>query len=35
MGSVEVYAGYKSLDHDSALVEDYGMFVVGSRIKFN
>ena len=35
MGSAEVYAGYKNLDHDSALVEDYGMFVIGSRIKFN
>ena len=35
MGSVQVYAGYKSLDFDSALVEDYGLFVVGSRIMFN
>ena len=35
MGSVELYAGYKNLDHDSDLVEDYGMFVFGSRIKFN
>ena len=32
---VELYAGYKYLDHDSALVEDYGMAVIGSRIKFN
>ena len=35
MGSVELYAGYKNLDHDSALAEDYGLFVVGSRIMFN
>ena len=35
MGSVKVYAGYKSLDFDSALFEDYGLFVVGSYITFN
>ena len=35
MGSVEIYAGYKNLEHDSALTEDYGLFVVGSRIMFN
>ena len=35
MGSAEVYAGYKYLDHDSAAMEDYGFFVLGSRIKFN
>jgi predicted porin len=35
MGSVELYAGYKNLEHDSALAEDYGLFVVGSRIMFN
>ena len=35
MGSVQVYAGYKGLDFDSALAEDYGLFVVGSRIMFN
>ena len=35
MGSVEIYAGYKALDHDSPLAEDYGLFVVGSRVMFN
>ena len=35
MGNAEVYAGYKYLDHDSAAMEDYGFFVLGSRIKFN
>ena len=32
---VELYAGYKYLDHDSALGEDYGIAVIGSRIMFN
>ena len=35
MGNAEVYAGYKYLDHDSAAMEDYGFFVLGSRITFN
>lgn len=35
LGNAEVYAGYKYLDHDSATLEDYGFFVVGSRIVFN
>ena len=35
MGGVELYTGYKYLDHDAAAVEDYGFFVIGSRVKFN
>ena len=35
MGGVEMYTGYKYLDHDAAAVEDYGFFVIGSRVKFN
>lgn len=35
IGSVELYAGYKYIDNDSALVEDYGIGVIGSRVKFN
>ena len=35
MGSVQLYAGYKHLDHDDATAEDYGFYVVGSRVRFN
>ena len=35
LAGVELYAGYKYLDHDSNLVDDYGIAVVGSRIMFN
>ena len=35
LGEVELYAGYKNLDFDASDAEDYGMFVVGSRVKFN
>jgi hypothetical protein len=35
LGEVELYAGYKALEFDLDTREDYGMFVVGSRIKFN
>ena len=35
LGVAELYAGYKHLNHDAAAMEDYGIFVIGSRIKFN
>ena len=35
MGGVELYTGYKYLDHDAAAVDDYGFFVIGSRVMFN
>ena len=34
MGSAQVYAGYKYLDFDG-MTEDFGQFVVGSRVVFN
>ena len=35
IGSAQVYAGYKQLSFDDAAKEDYGIFVVGSRVLFN
>ena len=35
MGSMQMYAGYKQLDFDAAASEDYGIFVIGSRVIFN
>ena len=35
MGGMEMYAGYKQLDFDAAASDDYGIFVIGSRVKFN
>ena len=35
MGSMELYAGYKHLDFDAAASEDYGIFVIGTRVMFN
>lgn len=34
-GNVEVYASYKALEFDVDTVEDYGLFVIGSRVLFN
>ena len=35
LGEVQVYAGYKALEFDTKGAEDFGMFIVGSRIMFN
>jgi predicted porin len=35
LGEVQVYAGYKALEFDTLGAEDFGMFIVGSRIMFN
>ena len=35
LGQIELYASYKALDFDLASREDYGLFVIGSRVKFN
>ena len=35
MGGMELYAGYKHLDFDAATSEDYGILVIGTRVKFN
>ena len=35
LGEVELYAGYKALEFDTMGAEDFGMFIVGSRIMFN
>ena len=35
LGQVELYASYKALEFDLASREDYGLFVIGSRVKFN
>ena len=35
LGPVELYASYKALQFDLASREDYGLFVIGSRVKFN
>jgi predicted porin len=32
---VQLFAGYKQLDFDDEMMEDYGLFVIGSRISFN
>ena len=34
IGSSVVYAGYKQMDFDDDQ-EDYGFFVIGSRVTFN
>lgn len=35
MGGMQLYTGYKQLDFDSAATEDYGIFVIGTRVMFN
>lgn len=35
LGEVQVYAGYKALEFDTMGAEDFGMFIVGSRVMFN
>ena len=35
LGEVQVYAGYKALEFDTKGAEDFGMFIVGSRVMFN